>query len=383
MRTSSLLLLLAPFAVAACGSSSSPASPIDSGPADSAPLTSDAGDDSAGEDSTDASSCNGDAACETLSWSASPVISRKRNHHAIVLAQTAAGPFLYTLGGYDGSSGVLPNVDRVPIQSDGSLGAWVADEALTVPVAGHIGEVVSNVIVVAGGTMASQAVTDSAYSAVIGSDGSLGAWTAAGSVGHPRMHAGSFVNGNTIYVMGGFQDPNVWDDAVMATVQPDGTVSAWTSAGMLPGPMSHFSVSFVDGYVYLAGGLAMSAFDNPPDLAAVWRASLATDGTLTGWTAMTPLSVANAVHGSFVHGGYLYVAGGVTGTATAVIEDRVWRAPIAADHTLGAWQDAPKLPVARAHVHKLPVFQGLVYSIAGAIDFSLDSTSEIDIGSFP
>jgi hypothetical protein len=97
---------------------------------------------------------------------------------------------------------------------------------------------------------------------------------------------------------------------------------------------------------------------------------------------MTPLSVANAVHGSFVYGGYLYVAGGVTGTTTAVIEDRVWRAPIAADHTLGAWQDAPKLPVARAHVHKLPVFQGLVYSIAGAIDFSLDSTSEIDIGSF-
>jgi hypothetical protein len=126
---------------------------------------------------------------------------------------------LYAIGGANVNS-VLNQVDRIPIQADGSLGASVSEPALPVAAGGLVGEVVSGTIVVAGGTTPS-GVTDSAYSAVIASDGSLGAWKPAGSVLNPRMHAGSLTRGNTMWILGGFTDPNVWTDIVVV-LPPEG-----------------------------------------------------------------------------------------------------------------------------------------------------------------
>jgi hypothetical protein len=161
---------------------------------------------------------------------------------------------------------------------------------------------------------------------------------------------------------------------------PDGTVSSWAAAGSLPGPRSHFSVTQLDDYVYITGGLAMSAYDNPPDLQDTWRGQIQSDGTIGGWIQMTNLPVAEATHASFFYGGFLYVCGGINNTPEE--EDRCWQSPVQADHSLGAFVEVASLPIARGHVHQLPVLGGKVYSIAGAIDFNLDSTSEIDIGSF-
>ncbi len=87
-----------------------------------------------------------------------------------------------------------------------------------------------------------------------------------------------------------------------------------------------------------------------------------------------------ATHSSFFYGGYLYVGGGIDNAPAE--EKRVWRAPVNADHTLGAWEQTVSLPIARAHVHQLPIFGNHVYSFSGAIDFNLDSTDQIDIGTF-
>ncbi len=38
--------------------------------------------------------------------------------------------------------------------------------------------------------------------------------------------------------------------------------------------------------------------------------------------------------------------------------------------------------VPRGHVHNLPVFKNHFYSVAGAVNFSLQSTDAIDIGTF-
>jgi hypothetical protein len=60
----------------------------------------------------------------------------------------------------------------------------------------------------------------------------------------------------------------------------------------------------------------------------------------------------------------------------------MWRAPIAEDSTLGAWEEVASLPVPRGHVHQLPIYKNFIYSIAGAIDFNLHSTGDIQIGNF-
>jgi len=323
------------------------------------------------------------ADCGTLSWVKSPVAAaRPRNHHLSEVVQTKSGPFLYELGGFNVSS-TFANVDRAAINPDGSLGAWAAQAAMPSGLGGFTGGAVGNVMVIAGGEYSSVTITDLSYSAVVQDDGSIAAWRTWGTIGHPRMHAGSFIQGNTIYVLGGFQDNTVWSDIVKATVQPDGTVSAWTTAGQLPGPRSHMSVSRVGKYVYITGGMAISAYQNPPALTDVSRAEIAADGTLGSWTTMTALPYGVATHASFVYGGYLYFGGGIYDTSiTANEEKRVWRAAIDAAGAIGAWEQVASLQIARGHVHQLPLFENHVYSVAGAIDFNLTATSELDIGTF-
>jgi hypothetical protein len=371
------------FASACSGSSSSLGTA--SGPGSGAPDAT-AGEDAAADAPPAYLTC-GDAqapsssSCGTLSWVKSPVTARPRNHHLTEIVQTKSGPFLYEMGGFN-VAGTFANVDSAPLNADGSVGKWTSQAPLPVALGGITGGAVGNVIVLAGGDTG-HVIGDTSYSAVVQDDGSIAAWKTWGTIGHPRMHAGSFVVGNTIYVLGGFQDPSVWSDSVKATVQPDGTVSAWTAAGQLPGPRSHFSVSRVGNYVYMAGGLAISAYQNPPGLTDVSRAELAADGTLGGWTPMTALPVALATHASFVYGGYLYVAGGIyLGSVTANQEKRVWRTPIDATGALGKWEQVASLQIARGHVHQLPLFENHVYSVGGAVDFNLTATGETDVGTF-
>ncbi|MEO8801360.1 MAG: hypothetical protein ABI551_25950 [Polyangiaceae bacterium] len=340
-----------------------------------------AGDDGGGSTTLD---CAGDAVttdarCGTLGWSVSATVSRPRNHHLSVVAHTSGGDFLYSIGGADGAS-TLANVDRAPIAADGGLGDFTELTPIPRATGGMTGGVVSNVIVLAGGTHGN-AVTNQAYSAVIQDDGSLGAWTSAGSVGNFRMHPGSIVNGSDIYVLGGFNDPSVWSDIVKATVSADGTVSAWTPAGTLAGPLSHFSATLHDGYVYVAGGLDKSAFQSPPPLATVTRGHLLADGTIGEWTAMPSLPKGVCTHAAFFYGGYLYVGGGLSGPLYAETKT-VWRAAVGADHMLGAWEETASLATARGHVHQFPVFGNHVYSIAGAITLDLKSTTTIEVGTF-
>jgi len=370
--------LVAGCAFVACSASSS--NPATGGPTGDAAMVDDSGED-AGWDA--AAACDSPDAttsldCGTLDFAKSPVASRARNHHVTLLAPTGAGTMLYAIGGANADA-PIGFVDRVPVATDGSLGTWVPGPALPVASGGLVGDLVSGVIVVAGGTTAT-GVTDKAYSSVVQPDGSLGAWQPAGTVLQNRMHAGSVAQGSTMWIMGGFEDPNVWSDIVSATVKADGTVSTWAPAGQLPGPRSHFSVTLVDSYVYIAGGLAQSAFDNPPDLQDAWRGQIQADGTIGDWTQMTNLAVAEATHASFFYGGYLHVCGGINDTPAE--EDRCWRSAIGSDHTLGPFQEIAPLLVARGHVHQMPVLGQKVYSVAGAIDFNLDSTTEIDVGSF-
>jgi hypothetical protein len=357
-----------------CSSSSPSSAPADATPQE----TSDAAADAPvpGPECVDPNAAS-TAACGTLAWSTSPLKSRLRNHHVTFVVETKSGPFLFAMGGLSGGA-LIANVDRSAIGGDGSLGAWSDAVPLPVTLAGHTGGALGNVVVVAGGQTA-HGNTDLSYSAVVADDGTFGAWKTGPSTLEKRMHAGAFVLADSIYVLGGFDDPNVWDDAVRATVMSNGTVSPFMPAGKLRGPRSHFSLTRVGDYVYMAGGLDASALSNPPLLDEVARAKIESDGSLGEWTTMPALPVALATHASFFWGGYLYVGGGINPTTH---EKRFWRAPIGADHALGTWELAAPLPIARGHVHQLPIVGNHVYSVSGAVDYNLLSTPFIAIGTF-
>ena len=299
-----------------------------------------------------------------------------------VIAQTSSGPFLYSVAGVDNDA-PIGNVDRAPINPDGTLGDFTALTSIPRATGGMTGAIVNNVIVFAGGSRG-VAVTDQAYSAVIQSDGSLGPWNTAGLVGNFRMHPGSIVSGTTMYVMGGFNDPNVWDDIVSANVSADGTVTSWVAAGKLPAPRSHCSVTLHAGSIYLAGGLDKSAFQNPPALSSVFQGQILADGTIGNWIAYTRILARKRVHR---HASFLlrrislcrWWHRRAVGYAARTKCGARRSPPII---SLGAWEEVAPLGIARGHVHQFPVFGNHVYSVGGAITEDLKSTDEIDIGTF-
>ena len=385
MRRISLLSSLA-LLLLGC-SSSRGASP--SGPqGDDGGTTEDAATD-AGADSG-APGCASDQAtpdqpCGTLSWATAAAQSRLRNHHLTFAVPTSAGQTsLVVVGGFNDMS-LLANVDIAPIQADGSLGAFTAGPDLPAATGGATGEIIGGVVVVAGG-QSRNGFRNTVYTSVVQPDGSLAAWKPQGTMPEPKMHAGSFAVGTHMYVLGGFsydalkQASTIYDDVIATNVAPDGTVGSFSKVGTMPQPWTHMAVSEAAGYVYLAGGLHGDPYNNAPVVQDVYRAQVAADGTVGGWTAMTKLPVGLATHSSFVYGGYLYEVGGIDDLGNEMRQ--VWRAPIQPDHSLGAWEKAAMLPLGRGHVHKLPIVDDRVYSVSGAIDLNLNSTPDIFVGSF-
>jgi len=320
-----------------------------------------------------------DAPCGSLSMATSDVTSRRRNHHTTLLAELPSGTFLYAIGGANVAS-TLDEVDRFAIHDDGSLEASVSLPPIPVAEGGGTGALVGRTIVVAGG-MTDTGTTDASFYAIVGDDGGITKWEDGGDVLARRMHPGAVAMDETIWVLGGFDDPDVWDDIVSAKVAADGTLGSWAPAGTLPGKRSHFGVTRVGSDVYLTGGLEASALDNPPFLKDTWHGRILDDGTIGAWEQGPDLPLGLATHASFFYGGYLYVGGGIGEPAHQ--EDHIWRAAIQADRTLGAWEELPvTFSVPRGHVHNLPVFKNHFYSVAGAVNFSLQSTDAIDIGTF-
>lgn len=360
-------------ALLGCSSASTTTNPP---PDNDAGMVADSAPQDAGPSCTDPTTAP-DAPCGALSWTASATASRKRNHHTTFVVPNDDGTaWLVAAGGVNGAQ-VLGDVDVAPLASDGTVGAFTSSAKLPKYVGGHTGALSGRTIVIGGGNSLS-GFSNSVYSANVAADGTISAWTMGPSLPHAGMHGGAFAKDGAVTMMGGYAGGQVWDYIVRATVAPDGTVGAWAPAGQLPHQRSHFSVNEVDGYVFITGGLDQPATSNPPVLKDTLRARIASDGTLTEWTPQTDLPDAICTHSGFFWGGYLYVVGGIDDASQL---KKVYRAPIV-NHALGAWEAVADLPLARGHVHQVPVFAGHVYSVSGAIDFDLNSTDQIFVGSF-
>ena len=346
------------------------------GCSDGGAVPADAGPDASGPKcgSDQASSTQ---ACGTLAWDTSSTESRPRNHHMTYLTHAQDGSaFLVAVAGVNGSS-VMHDVDIAPIAKDGTVGAFTSGPHYGVYVGGLTGANVDGVLVGAGGNMGTL-LTDMVFTSVVQPDGSLADWQKQTPMNVPRMHAASFALGSRLWIMGGF-DTAVHDDVIFADVGKDGTIATWYPGGKLDRARTHFAISFSHGFVFVTGGIGTLPTTPSPTLKDVQRGTIEPDGTIDQWTQMTPMPAGICTHSSFVYGGWLYVAGGIDDNGqTAVVR----RAPIDDDGTLGSWETAAPLPIARGHVHQLPIENDRVYSVSGATDYSLNSTSAIFVGSF-
>jgi hypothetical protein len=181
----------------------------------------------------------------------------------------------------------------------------------------------SNLVYVLGGADSTQAPRDSVYYTAIQSNGQLGTWTATASMpGALAFHAAviatqfnSRVRGDGfIYVLGGATDANGTpaNTVYRGTVAADGSLSAWTTAGTLPAALHSLGAVVFRGEIYIGGG---SGAGNAP-VATVYRARIDTLGNLGSWQPLAPLPTPRSYHGWATFGGYLYAFGGDTSAVT-------------------------------------------------------------------
>ena len=209
----------------------------------------------------------------TVTWTATSQLPVALSGHAVAYAElrgTSTTRAIYTLGGEDNSNTLQTAVYYSIVGTTGTLGAWTATAALPTALAFHRAVVA---------TPANSKVTALGY----------------------------------VYVLGGTTDAagtQVVSTISRGTIAADGTISGWAQAGSLPAPLHSFGAAIFLGNLYIWGGATTG---NVP-VATVYRSTIDAAGALGTWKSEASLPSARAYFGSGSFAGYLYSFGGNTGT---------------------------------------------------------------------
>jgi len=220
----------------------------------------------------------------------------------------------------------------------GRVGAWTQARALPAARYGHASVSLKGRVYVIGGYDGSSPRGE-VWSAPVSSAGALGEWKAETSLLLPVYAHGLAAVDDRLYVVGGYNG-GARSEIYKASVSEDGTLSAWTLAGSLDearyGLAAAVAISSGPARLCVAGGS-----DGAAARAEVWLSGFNPDGTLAGWTAVTALPGPRFSHGLTASPHGLFTAGGNNGTAA---KDTVYRAAVTYEGTLGPWEEQPALP---------------------------------------
>jgi len=229
----------------------------------------------------------------------------------------AANGYLYQVGGNDGASTTLTTVQYAKINADGTVGTWASTTALPATRRQAQPVVANGYIYLIGGRDSGGTVAATSYYAKLNNDGTIGTWnttTALTSGAGARFGQATVAYNGYMFSIGGFDASIALTNGVYYNkINPDGSLgSTWTSTGAnLPSNLTNINNGVVaNGYVYLAGGYTGSTVDS------IYYAKLNSDGTTGSWSAQSgKLSVTNENMALYVANGYLYTVGGDYGLA--------------------------------------------------------------------
>lgn len=237
--------------------------------------------------------------------------------------------------------------DAAPVGvANGTLGAWQSLATMPLPRANHCAVAAGGFLVVIGGNYepdggSSFVDIDAVTVAPLHADGSLGAWSQAGTTPSPVSGCTATASGSTIYLVDGiYDDMSDQGQSFSAELSAAGELGPWKSLGALPDGQDAFSS---DAWVASDAHETLYIMDSSLTLTAVLRAptapafgSWSEESWLPGFLGRPEY----AFTGSFVYamGGYLSNDAGNPGVAT------VQGVPVKADGTLGSTFTTTSLP---------------------------------------
>lgn len=309
-----------------------------------------------------------DVCSATLTWSEGPTLPMTVDHHHTFVAETAAGPGLYVVGGFDGQR-ARDDVYRAAINDDGTLEAF--EPAGTLP-AGRTGAallVSGSTVVLAGGGVQGAFGMSFSNTVVVGEladDGSLGDFRAGPALPGVRFHASGAVHGERLYVSGGVTGDGATQADVFLATLDDGGLSEWETVATLTPSRSHHASIVVGDRLLLVGGLTGNPFQNATTtFTDVLAADIAADGSLSDFEMeKADIGFALSTHAASVADGCFFVVGGGAGESFEA-NDVVYR--VDADVREQATALEHKLPAAFTHRHHAPLYREAMYAVAGGL----------------
>lgn len=149
----------------------------------------------------------------------------------------------------------------------------------------------------------------------------------------------------------------------------------WQMLTQMQSARAGAAVSVNNGWIYISGGV-----DGKRYLRTVERARIRDDGSLSAFQYVRLMPEARGFHGSVVHQGYLYLAGGANGQSGGNLLNTVIRARLQLDGSLGAWESAGENMLLPRRCNKLVIQNGRLIAIGGYAGTLLDQveTGELD-----
>jgi hypothetical protein len=229
--------------------------------------------------------------------------------------------------------------------ANGTLGAWQTLAPMPLPRANHCAVAANGYLVVIGGNYAAEGgfvSTDAVDVAPLQADGSIGAWSRAGTTPSPVYECTSAALGSTIYLVDGiYDDMNDEGHVFSAELSSKGSLGPWTPLGPLPAAQDVFASN---AWFATDSAATLVAIDSSSSFTSVLEIS--TVPKLGTWSQETWLPgflgrPEYAFTGTFVYamGGYLSDDAG-NPTVTTVQGARV-----AADGKVGTSFETEALPV--------------------------------------
>lgn len=214
---------------------------------------------------------------------------------------------VYLLGGWNGSACVA-TVYTAPINSDGTLGTWTTGTALPNAMS-HSSSFITKNRVYLISYWDSVTALGNILTAPINSDGTLGTWATAGSLPSAVFSQSAVITKNRVYLIGGHNGSSPVSVVYTATINSDGLISTWSIAASLPGTLAVAGTYINKNKIYLLGG--QSTVSNFSSI--VYIGTLAEDGTITSWITGTSLPANTGFSQAIITKNRVYLLGGNNG----------------------------------------------------------------------
>ncbi|MGB4957352.1 MAG: hypothetical protein WBO49_02810 [Candidatus Saccharimonas sp.] len=147
--------------------------------------------------------------------------------------------------------------------------------------------------------------------------GALGSWSDSGSnFTNARYGSSCFAANGYLYVLGGRNGSTNYKDVQVAAINGDGTLGTWAYTANFTGARAHFVAGYNNGFVYIYGGCTSTACS--AGYSDVQYAQVGLDGKLSNWQyrSTTNTSATPYLTTGTVYNGYIYQLGGSASSST-------------------------------------------------------------------